>query len=130
MAKFADLIGTPFAYGARGPDEFDCYGLVMEMARRDGKTLPDFGHGADWMLPGRQSLVAGMMGASLHQWRQVEITPGAVALLRVGRLPSHVAYVLDQDRMLHAWDQSNGVSVINVEEWKHRIVGFYEYVGH
>lgn len=129
MADFTDLIGVPFAYGGRGPDTYDCYGLVMEMARRDGMALPDFGNGADWMLPGKQNRVAGMMGASLFQWRPIDSRPGAVALIRIGRFVSHVAYQIDQHRLIHAWDQQVGVSVIKIDEWKHRIVGFYEYVG-
>lgn len=129
MVDFADLIGAPFAYGARGPDAFDCYGLVLELARRDGKTLPDFGNGANWMLPGKQNRVAAMMGASMPQWRQTPSQPGAVVLIRIGRFVSHVAYQIDPHRMLHAWQQSNGVSVVKIDEWRHRIVGFYEYVG-
>jgi cell wall-associated NlpC family hydrolase len=38
-----DLIGRPYRYGARGPAEFDCWGLVLEVRRRLGlATPPDF----------------------------------------------------------------------------------------
>lgn len=129
MAEYRDVIGVPFAYGGRGPDEFDCYGLVLEMSRRDGKELPDFGEGAEWMLPEKkQPKTAAMMGASLPQWRQIDSQPGAVVLIRIGRYVSHVAYQIDNDRMIHAWEQSNGVSIARIDDWRHRIVGFYEYV--
>ena len=35
-----DLIGRPYAYGARGPEAFDCWGLVLELRRRLGLPLP------------------------------------------------------------------------------------------
>lgn len=40
---YIDLIGKPFRYGARGPEFYDCYGLCMEVYRRRGAELPDFG---------------------------------------------------------------------------------------
>lgn len=118
-----DLIGLPFKYGGRGPDFLDCYGLVMEMSRRNGVDLPDFGFADD------QALVAAMMGATLPQWEEIERRPGAVVLIRVGRYAAHVGYMLDEHRMIHSWEHSHGVTIISVDSWKQRIVGFYKYVG-
>lgn len=43
FADLNDLIGRPYRYGARGPAEFDCWGLVLEVRRRLGlATPPDF----------------------------------------------------------------------------------------
>jgi cell wall-associated NlpC family hydrolase len=40
---YVDLIGTPFRRGARGPDEFDCYGLVKFLIERaTGREVPDY----------------------------------------------------------------------------------------
>lgn len=39
---FRDLIGVPYkAHGRSKEEGFDCYGLVIEMARRTGKNLKD-----------------------------------------------------------------------------------------
>lgn len=123
MADVSDLIGVPFAYGARGPAAYDCYGLVMECARRDGVQLPDFGADTN------QGVIAAMMGATLPQWREIPCRPGAVVLLRVGRHVAHVGYVLDSNKMAHTWKSSGGVTVQRLDDWKQRIVGFYEYAG-
>ena len=123
MDKGGDLIGVPFEYGGRGPDKLDCYGLVMEMSRRNGHPLPDFGF-AD-----NQALVAAMMGATMPQWVDVEPGPGAVVLMRIGRYVAHVGYMIDQHRMIHAWEHSHGVTIVTVDSWKQRIVGFYKHVG-
>lgn len=37
-----DLIGKPYAHGARGPAAFDCWGLCAEVYRRGGVELPDY----------------------------------------------------------------------------------------
>lgn len=123
MDDFSDLIGVPFEYGGRGPDRFDCYGLVMECARREGVSLPDFGFAND------QALISAMMGATMPQWIETPKARGAIVLLRTGRWVSHVGFMLDDDRMIHTWDKSGGVTTQRVEDWKQRIVGFYKYVG-
>jgi cell wall-associated NlpC family hydrolase len=122
MADFSDLVGVPFAYGGRGPAMLDCYGLVMECARREGVVLPDFGASQD------QAEIMAMMTASLPQWRQIELRAGAIAFMRVGRT-THVGYVFGPHHMIHAWEQSGGVTIVRLADWQHRILGFYEYVG-
>ncbi len=49
--KIDDLLGKSFQYGGRGPLEYDCYGLVMEIYKRRGVSLPDFGSSpsASWI---------------------------------------------------------------------------------
>jgi Cell wall-associated hydrolases (invasion-associated proteins) len=41
MINISDLIGKPFANGGRGPEVFDCYGLVRETYHRLGIELPE-----------------------------------------------------------------------------------------
>ena len=38
-----DLIGKPYEGGGRGPDSYDCYGLVVEVESRMGRRVPDVG---------------------------------------------------------------------------------------
>jgi len=40
---FDDLIGKPYKENGRGPDGYDCYGLVEEISHRLGIDLPSFG---------------------------------------------------------------------------------------
>jgi hypothetical protein len=42
IADVQDLIGKPYRPGARGPHEFDCWGLCAEVYRRRGIALPDY----------------------------------------------------------------------------------------
>lgn len=41
MIDVGDLVGLPYRDGGRGPDAYDCYGLVIEIFRRAGKSMPD-----------------------------------------------------------------------------------------
>ena len=37
---YLDLLGRPYKLHGRGPDEYDCYGLCMEVLKRRGIALP------------------------------------------------------------------------------------------
>lgn len=40
MIATDDLIGRPWRSGARGPEAFDCWGLVLVLAERSGLPVP------------------------------------------------------------------------------------------
>lgn len=126
--RLTELVGTPFQYGARGPDAFDCYGLVMECWRRThGAELSDF------LSPTDQGAQAAVGAIKLQQWKQVPCAAGVMAAIRIGRLVSHCGFMLDDTTMIHAWDRSGGVTAQRIDDpvfgWTQRITGFYTYVG-
>lgn len=119
VPKCGDLIGKPFKWGGRGPHEFDCYGLVMEVERRAGRAVPDY------MSPSVQEEVARQIDRFRPFWTPCEEGPGAVVEFRIGRFISHVGILLPHGRLLHSWERSGGVCVERIEEWRRRITGFY-----
>ena len=40
LAEAREHAGKPYAYGAAGPDRFDCSGFTMYLFRQQGKSLP------------------------------------------------------------------------------------------
>lgn len=121
----ADLIGTPFEYGGRGPDTYDCYGLVKECWRRvHGIELPDFKSPSD---PGVQ---AALGVTQMFRWEPCDRGAGVMAAIRIGGLTRHCGFLLDEDTMIHAWMFSGGVTIATLtDEWKRRITGYYRYAG-
>lgn len=117
---YDDLIGKPFRISARGPDAYDCYGLVREMFFRKGRVAPNY-----TTSPEGRTYVAQML-SGLTEWKKVEGLPGTMALIR---LPTtlHVGFILPYDRMLHCWEDSSGVCVERLDEWKQRVIAYYDY---
>ena len=120
--KWADLIGKPFTKGGRGPDEFDCFGLVAEMKRREGNPIPE-----------RES-PEGDVGMAMLLAAQIplcdELTgpeSGAIVAIRVGRFVHHVGYMVNETHMLHAWKHCGGVTLEPIAIWAPKIEGFYKY---
>jgi cell wall-associated NlpC family hydrolase len=128
-APFADLVGVPFQWKGRGPDVYDCYGLVAEMARRCAMKVPDYSS------PTVHQHIASLIDEQVSFWTPCKPGPGAVATIRVRTrhngqmqtLVSHVAFLLPHGRMIHAWEASGGVTVERVEDWQRRITGFYRF---
>ena len=40
VVDYIDLLGKPFLLGARGPDDYDCWGICLEIAGRAGIKYP------------------------------------------------------------------------------------------
>lgn len=121
--ELAELVGTPFVYGGRGPDAFDCYGLLMHLHALRGVALPDY------RSPTDQATISALLASQLPLWERCPSAPGAAVAFRIGRLVTHCGMVLDDDHFIHTWEGSGGVCIERLSDWKDRIYGFYRYAG-
>lgn len=127
--EWRDLIGKPFAYRGRGPEYYDCYGLLIEMKHRAGIQIPDY------PSPTQMPQIADRMGAFIGEWelceRQAGVAVGFYMTFRENgklvRRVAHAGYMLSENRMIHTWEASGGVTVEELTEWERRISGFYRY---
>lgn len=119
-----DLIGVPFAYGGRGPDTYDCYGLLMELYRRKGVQI------VDHRSPRQISEIAKSLDYGLKNWRPVEQRPGVGVVFRIKGYGAHVGMTLKHDRFIHTWEGTGGVCIERLSHWDKRIIGFYDFAGH
>lgn len=121
MDNWIDLIGKPFRYGGRGPDHYDCYGLIMEMNRRNGVEIPDC------VSPTNHQEIALLLSDQKRLWKEVSSPKvGDVVCIRIGRFVSHVGYLVSPSSMLHAWE-STGVLVEPLSVWSKRIDSYFRY---
>jgi cell wall-associated NlpC family hydrolase len=125
MFQYADLIGKPFELGGRGPAVYDCYGLVMEMYRRRyGVELPDFD------TPNNMGEVAYIMSENAWRWQETELKPGVLVHMKVAGVHCHVGFTLSVSKFIHVYKESGGVCTERTNgDWRHRILGYYEFVG-
>lgn len=116
------LIGVPYRHQARGPDAFDCYGLVIHMHRQIGIELPDVGSPKD------QRLITAAIRSELRLWTPCSPRLGAVALFRVPGM-FHCGFLLNDNDFIHTWEHSGGVCIEQLSDWQARLVEVYEYTG-
>lgn len=97
MQKALGKVGSPYRYGAAGPNAFDCSGLVSWAFKNSGKSLP------------RSSRAMSRVG-----------TPVSKAALQPGDLVffykpvSHVAIYIGDGKVVHASTRKSPVKISNL----------------
>jgi cell wall-associated NlpC family hydrolase len=123
-----DLIGKPYELGGRGPDKYDCAGLVVECMRRQGLPLeiPETDaqpHGGGW-----DKNTAAMWRLIRAGWNELAVpSPGCLIFFK----PDHVGVYLGAGRFLHASEDVGQVCIeyLRASFWNRRVGGFYEHSG-
>lgn len=110
-----DLLGKPYKAHARGPKEFDCYGLVIEVEKRLGHTMPDLYTklSEDWEAdPHNINFSAEMTGL------EKTVNPGfgdvVVFFDKKGRI-FHTGVYLKNDDFIHC--NKEGVHITKVHDY-------------
>lgn len=119
---YEDYIGIPFAYGGRTKEQLDCYGLVMLLYKDiHGITLPDFDSPTN--MKDIHTLVAG----ERPKWETGNLEVGSILLFSVMGYGSHVGYYIGNDKFIHTWEATSGVTIERLGiSWKHRLIGIYD----
>lgn len=138
MSHWAEqYIGKPWVSGARGPDEFDCWGLVWWVYKQHyGLQLPLFPGFND--VPATPLQVSGIIGETLRDpelpWDRVLVpTCGCAVAMGIGKRFHHVGVWLDLDGglILHAARKRNVVaqSLSAVQHLGMSNIAFFQHHG-
>ena len=95
------MVGTPYRYGGKTPDGFDCSGLVYYAYGSAGVSVP---------RTSRAQLEAST------PIRLDEAEPGELLFFRRRRAVSHVGVYLGGDRFVHAPSTGKSVSIENLDD--------------
>lgn len=127
IPDYSDLLGKPFAYHGRGPDAYDCWGLVREICRRGGILLPDHASSAK---PEEQG--AGIKEDAERYYIAVpEPQPLDVVLFQLlPRYVTHCGVYVGGGRFVHI-TQKTSVAREELASpiWIDKIRGFYRFRG-
>ncbi|MEF8833556.1 MAG: C40 family peptidase [Halofilum sp. (in: g-proteobacteria)] len=105
------LRGSPYRYGANGPDAFDCSGLVHYAYGRAGIRVPR---------------TARAQFDAINRRYLDQLEPGDLVFFRTaGIRVSHVGIFLGGDEFVHAPKTGSDVHVSRLDEeyWRSRLVG-------
>lgn len=108
VAAALSKIGSPYGWGAAGPDAFDCSGLMLWAYQQNGQTIPRTS----------QAQLAG--GTSVSRG---DIQPGDIVAYYPGA--THVGMYIGDGKIVHASDYGIPVQVVPVDSMP--IVGISRY---
>jgi len=113
-----DLLGKPWRKDARGPDAYDCVGLLLEIARRLG-----------YLIPAYASTVSELDLARTHWEPTTDPQPGDAILVHSADPRWHVGVVSGGGYMLHSTQDIGEVvrERYNSFPWQARLEGFYRW---
>lgn len=131
MRDVAPFIGKPFADGGRGPDAFDCWGLVMAVRGHFGLATPEY-HVSCFASLAINRLMA---APCAHGWRRCPSPDDlAVVVLRTSEehpgLCTHAGVVVGDGCFIHTFAKSMSVLArLDNPVWANRIAGVYQWNG-
>lgn len=122
-------VGLPFGEMGRGPDKFDCWGMVQLIYRQErGIELPSYTEFYK-TTNDRVEISETIIRERQQRWTQVEQARefDAVLLLMRG-VPMHVGICTKPGHMVHC---AHGVDTVldryDSMRWKTKLVGFFRY---
>lgn len=119
--EFRDLIGVRFKIHGRGREEgFDCYGLAVEVLRREGTELPDVLYDSLY----DSSATGNRIKASDRFVRIERPERNCLVEISCNGEAGHVAVFIGGGRIIHALKKA-GVVVEPLARYSRRICGFY-----
>jgi len=128
--KIGEFVGKSFEDGGRGPDSYDCWGLVKDVFSSFGIEVPDYKISCF-----ASKEIDSKIEECKRQWIRLD-KPEVPCLVvikadpNVPRACTHCGVYVLPGKFLHA--QNNRGSILtptNHPYWKTRIVGYYKWNG-
>lgn len=104
-----DLLGKPYKVHGRGPEGYDCYGLVIEVERRLGRELPDL-----YKIFEKKSEVKNLtLSAKASGFVKTDNPSfGDVIVFRKNGIADHIAVYLKNGDFIHC--DGDGVKILSL----------------
>lgn len=120
-------VGLRFGDKGRGPDEFDCWGLVRWIYLHEFKILlPDYLSGYSTITEDSEVERTVLNGRDDGWIRVDKPEPGAAVLFNVYGKPIHIGIATWGDHFLHSpEDDFSRQERLSDRMWRNRIEGFY-----
>lgn len=124
MNKYVGKLYVPFG---RGPDAFDCWGLVMQIYKDQGIELNDYAYVSPEDIE-KNEAIFNAEGATGDWHHSKYPDSGDLVVFNIAGYPVHVGIMINNRQFIHA-HKSCGVAVesVNSIRWRNRLHGYYRH---
>jgi cell wall-associated NlpC family hydrolase len=123
-----DLIGLPYIDGGRGPDAYDCWGLVREVYHRHGIEIPDYSISAEACAEISQRVNDEWLAGKKWQELPAPEIPCLVVIRVHPKFVSHLGVYIGYGKFIHVL-KTVQVDRISDPKWAKRIQAYGRYTG-
>ena len=126
-----DLIGKSFSDDpvlAYGPDFYSCYGLLVEVFKRYGIEIPKVNIAVLACENASNREIEKRAALEWEEIKEPEVPCGVLIRSSTPGFANHIGIYIGKNRMIHIVLKRN-VVVDRLSDWKHKIIGYYKYVG-
>lgn len=124
MIDYSDLIGQPF-----DEEKNNCYDILREVFRRNGVIIPQTNISVCSCKEASNEEIQKHVMACWEQIEKLEVPCGILILSTNPNFANHIGAYIGKGRFIHVTINTS-VCVDRVSDWKHKIIGYYRYVGH
>ena len=122
-SEFDHLIGKPFGEYGRGPDLYDCWGVVIESGKLMGEDTPDYSD----ISHNEADKVWGIVRKTLPEYEQIDkpVRKAIVLFMHVDGT-AHFGCLIDKRYMIHT-NEELGCHISSVADglYSKLVKGFY-----
>lgn len=127
MIEINDLIGKPFLNRGRGPDGYDCWGLVREVYRRCGVDLTEVNISVVACAAIQEEIETRKQRREWHELAQPEV-PCVLLIKAHPKYLQHLGVYVGRGKFLHVGSTKTVViERISSPAWKRIIRGYWQY---
>lgn len=119
---YEDLIGIPFKEHGRDKKGFDCYGIAIEIYKRNGKIL----HDVFYETITEESISKNaFLSNEVTEKHLNNISEDDIILINVNGNPNHIGVYIGEGLFIHS-TKNFGVIIEPLKRYKKRIKGVYK----
>lgn len=120
MGNYSDLLGIKFKVHGRNKEEgFDCYGLAIEVLRRNNIVLEDWFYNRVYDEKKVNEIIASINLKKIDTKKE-----NCIILFSVKNRPLHCGVYIGNGKFIHS-TQDFGVRIEPLHLWQNRIIGYY-----